>query len=162
MRARGLLLGALSFSFACAPTVRHVEFLADADCSRAPVSVTRLEGLRITARCVDEGPAEALHLTVANANGRGSLRAFNLEFCGTAISIDTPEGWIFRFLEKNPEPDIEFQIRDEAAPSFSIPPNKSLDGFVIRLTPVWRRMAASCARWDELVEANGTTHDWCQ
>jgi hypothetical protein len=157
-----LLLAALLISGACAPSIRHVPFLTEADCDRTPINLTRLGGVRITGRCINEGAVKALHITVSNdaASGSGNLQAFSLAFCGNAISVEAPEGWISRF-EGNPEPDVDFQIRDEAQ-SFSIPPNKALDGFVIRLSRGWRRKSASGATWDNGVAANVMTHDWCK
>src|SRR5688572_14549234 len=87
-------------------------------------------------------------------------QAFSLDFCGNVISVDVPKGWVSR-VEGNPDLTIDFQIRDEAQP-FSIPPGKSLDGFVIRLSPGWRRRAASTARWDSGATGNVMTHDWCK
>jgi hypothetical protein len=164
MRSVILLVAALTASFACAPTVRHAGFLKDADCGRNPLSLTTLEGIRVTGHCVDEGMVAALHMTVSNTapSRHGSLKAFDLEFCGTAISVDTPKGWVFHFVETNPEPVIEFTVGNETATSFSIPPGKALDGFVIRLSRGWRRKTASGARWDGWSTANGTTHDFCQ
>jgi len=157
------LLAALSVSSACAPKMQQLEFFADADCGRTPVSLTRLEGIHITGRCTNEGAVKALHIKVGNnaATGRGNLQAFSLAFCGNAISVDTPEGWVSRF-EGNPELDIDFQVRDETAKSFSIPPSKTLDGFVIRLSHGWRRKTASSARWDNGVAGHVMSHDWCK
>jgi hypothetical protein len=163
MRSVALLVAALSAFLACAPTVRHVEFLKDVDCGRNPLSLTTLEGIRVTGHCVDEGTVKALHMTVSNTapSRHGNLKAFDLEFCGTAISVGTPKGWAFQFVKTNPEPVIEFSVADETAASFSLPSNGSLDGFVIRWSPGWRRKTASGAKWDDRATANGTTHDFC-
>jgi hypothetical protein len=155
----GLLLAALLLSCACTRSVRQLEFMRDGDCGRAPTNITTLGGIRIVGRCVKEGVGNALHLTVSN-DATTNLQAFSLDFCGNVISVDVPKGWVSR-VEGNPDLAIDFQIRDEAQP-FAIPPGKSLDGFVIRLSPGWRRRAASTARWDSGATGNVMTHDWCK
>ena len=128
----GVLVGLAAPTFAQRPAVD----VADGRCDRE-VLISVVDDARIYASCSTDANGLVMHVSVTNLAGPdvGPLSGVSIGFCGgSVISASAPPGWITSVKQGNEE-DVDWDMPQNRAQEWGIPPGARMGGFVVRLKP---------------------------
>ena len=150
---------AFLLSHGCAQ--KRVVDLTDRNC-QGEVLTAEVHHLRVYASCGFPRSAQLMRVSVSlhAPAEEGPLRMFSIEFCGpSVIDASGPTGWTAR-VDRFTRNSVEWSLPDDLVASRGIPAGVKTGGFVVRLTPGWKRSGGGSASWGDSRNRSWlTTHD---
>ena len=126
--------------------------LVDTTCSQDEVSLTKIQGVKMTASCDSDSSMRAMHISLENTApaDAGALRAVSVGFCGSeaVIGTESPLGWGAVVMQDETRTTVWWTAADIAAAEHGLRSGQRVDGFVVRLRPGWRKSQSESVIWE--------------